>query len=105
MFQTSPTLFPGSGIKAAQVPSAAPSFASFVSHLCICVCKCTRCISDELSHLCGTIPLQVASENNSFWEAKVCLFHQLTMKSAPVSSMAPRASVTRNLEYEEKSFN
>ncbi|KAK9953292.1 hypothetical protein ABG768_017297, partial [Culter alburnus] len=44
-------------------------------------------------------------ENNSFWEAKVCLFHQLTMKSAPVSSMAPRASVTRNLEYEEKSFN
>lgn len=51
MFQTSPTLFPGSGIKATQMPSAAQSFVSFVSHLCICVCKRTRCVSDGLSHL------------------------------------------------------
>lgn len=53
MFQTSPTLFPGSGIKEAQVPSAAPSFASFVSHLCICVCINARVALLTGCHTCA----------------------------------------------------
>ncbi len=56
MFQTSPTLFPGSGIKAAQVPSAALSFAS-LSLICVFVCVNARDAFLMGCHTCAVLSL------------------------------------------------